>query len=150
MWGKFKVSCILNPVHFVYFFLFSFWKIVLLYNTIYAHSVTSQKKKAFSFQNISCIWFFLTALPRFKRMLNTEYHSQSTIPPLVSTCEYILQQHKTHRDCSHTCVFCNFPLGIIIYHVMSATLSLFSICTYVIYILKTYNNCIISLLLYVL
>lgn len=60
-------------------------------------------------------------------MWSTEYHSQSTIPPSVSTCEYVLQGHKTHHDCSHTNVFCNFTLGLLIYHVMSATLSLFSL-----------------------
>lgn len=53
----------------------------------------SSQKKTSALQSISCIWFFSTALPRFKRMLSTEYHSQSTIPPLVSTCEYVLQEH---------------------------------------------------------
>lgn len=36
-----------------------------------------------------CISVSQTALQRSRRMWSTEYHSQSTTPPLVLTCEYI-------------------------------------------------------------
>lgn len=64
-------------------------------------------------------FYFTTALQRSRRMWSTEYHSQSTTPPLMLTCEYIfahavtLSEHQKEPASQSVCTSATDKVGIL-------------------------------------